>query len=265
MMTCEYKKIYPEDAAEMLTHNKNNRHISDKAVDKLARDMKNGRWLENGEPIIFEETGILKDGQHRLSAIVKANVPVRMLIVKGVAKGQADLYDAGRARTTSDILQLRGEKELGNTYICAVIKAIYEFDKGVKMTNLEAIDQILANRDCFEWIKENVMKGDTKETGGAVRPTASMAAAIAAAYRSGYPEDKLIRFAQVLLTGMTEEPSENTIIPLRNFYLSSRGTIGAVKSIRKVLYYMTQRALYNFERGIVVRIAKKNTKLYYRW
>jgi hypothetical protein len=78
--------ITPEVAATYLKHNEHNprKVVSSKQVEAYARDMKAGEWFNNGEAIVFDANGNLKDGQHRLLAVVKAGVPVYMFVIRGV-------------------------------------------------------------------------------------------------------------------------------------------------------------------------------------
>lgn len=69
--------IFPEDAKRLLAMNyKTNRNISNSTVTKYATDMKNGNWGDTPTPLIITKGGTLLDGQHRLSAVVEAGMPV---------------------------------------------------------------------------------------------------------------------------------------------------------------------------------------------
>lgn len=46
--------------------------------------MRNGNWKANGEAIKFSSTGRLLDGQHRLRACVKEQVPFTTLVIRGL-------------------------------------------------------------------------------------------------------------------------------------------------------------------------------------
>lgn len=101
--------VTPQLAKEWLDHNTHNRNLRDRAIAAYARDMKAGNWAENGEAIKFAADGTLLDGQHRLSAIIEADVTIRMLIVTGLQATDQETMDAGRKRSLSDALHLRGE------------------------------------------------------------------------------------------------------------------------------------------------------------
>lgn len=109
-ITIERIKICPEMALEMLDHNTDNRKLRPAQVTKLARDMQEGRWIFNGEPIVFDTNGKLKQGQHRLFAIVESEMPFEFIVVRGVQPEAMSTYDIGARRTYADVLLLRGEK-----------------------------------------------------------------------------------------------------------------------------------------------------------
>lgn len=98
----------PEQAAEWLTRNPRNRTVSQATVNQYADDMLEGRWAFTGQPIIFNSAGNLDDGQHRLSAQVKAGVTIDWLVVGGVNHAAQDYMDIGRPRTVAGQLQIAG-------------------------------------------------------------------------------------------------------------------------------------------------------------
>lgn len=106
MITAQVERITPEVAAEYLKHNTENfRKPTKSAIDRYARDIKAGKWQVNGEPITFSKSGVLKDGQNRLMAIVKANEPAEILVVRGVADDVV-VYDVGQKRSTAQVAGL---------------------------------------------------------------------------------------------------------------------------------------------------------------
>jgi hypothetical protein len=102
------EKITPALAKAYLEANTTNRSMRDRHVQKLASDIANGRWQINGASIVFNGDGTLLDGQHRLAAIVKADVPVEMLVVRGVSKSAMQTIDNNIARSAGDVARLNG-------------------------------------------------------------------------------------------------------------------------------------------------------------
>lgn len=100
--------ITPDIAREYLTYNKVNRCLSKGQVAYYARMMSEGRWLLNGESIVFDEKGNLADGQHRLNAIILANIPVQSVVVRNVDTEAFTTFDQGKARSASDSFRIKG-------------------------------------------------------------------------------------------------------------------------------------------------------------
>lgn len=105
MLKTELVTITPDMAREWLKANTKNRKIRPHVVDKYASDMMNGDWMVTHQGIAFDSEGTLIDGQHRLLAISKANVPVQMMVTRGFVPGTMSMIDVGAARKTSDIIR----------------------------------------------------------------------------------------------------------------------------------------------------------------
>lgn len=84
-----------------------NRHVSPLRVSMYARMMREGLWHLNGEAIQFAGARLM-NGQHRLQAVIEANVNVPMLIVTGVPDAAFDTIDQGRPRSAADLLSIHG-------------------------------------------------------------------------------------------------------------------------------------------------------------
>lgn len=100
-------RVTPETAAAWLARTVANRTISKLAVDQYASDMAHD-WPFTGQPIVFDSNGHLSDGQHRLTAQVKAGVVIEWLVVTGVEPSAQDYIDIGRPRTVANQLQIKG-------------------------------------------------------------------------------------------------------------------------------------------------------------
>ncbi|WP_172121452.1 hypothetical protein [Actinomyces faecalis] len=109
-----------DTAAEWLTHNTHNRTISEATVRQYASDMTGGRWDFNGQPIIFAADGTLLDGQHRLTAQVRAGVPCTWLVVTGLPTDAQKVIDVGRVRTVANHFQIEGRPQA--VYVAALAR-----------------------------------------------------------------------------------------------------------------------------------------------
>lgn len=124
----EMVRVTPTRAKQMLNKNLRNRNLREATVAQYARDMAAGNWPFNGESIKFAEDGTLLDGQHRLAAIVRSNVPVLMLVITGLPQSAQETVDVGRKRTASDTLLLRGETK--SPVLGAILRRAVLWDRG---------------------------------------------------------------------------------------------------------------------------------------
>jgi hypothetical protein len=111
----------------MLKSNVSNRKIDSRRLKVYARDMRAGRWLQNGEPIIFSDSRLLS-GQHRLEALILANVTLDFLVVRGVSQDAFLTLDSGKPRYLCDLLDTRGLKN--TKVVAAAIMALLKLRSG---------------------------------------------------------------------------------------------------------------------------------------
>lgn len=153
-------RVTPRKAQEWLADNQANRKVSDVLVERYANDMRDGRWQLNGEPVIFNGSSLL-DGQHRLHAIVRANVPVDMHVVTGVPTSAFRTIDSGKARTLANVLQASGHKNANN--LAGALSLLNAFGRpgpfrpGVNMGTKQHLEALLAgNPDIEDYVTEAV-------------------------------------------------------------------------------------------------------------
>lgn len=142
--------VTPVMAKEWLNRNTHNRPMRAQKVAEFARDIQAGNWAMNGETIKFDTNGVLLDGQHRLSAIVKADTPVDLLVVTGLDAATQHTMDAGAKRTTADAFKLTDEKH--TVLLAAIVRRVWAWERGdfrlslnVAPTITEAQDFLAAN------------------------------------------------------------------------------------------------------------------------
>lgn len=102
-LTMEVEDIGPAKAKEYMKlniHNPRHSNMSRSVIKKYADLMKAGLWELNGEAIEFDEDGFLKNGQHRLAAIIMSGVTVRIAVIRGISN-DVTIYDGGFIRTVA--------------------------------------------------------------------------------------------------------------------------------------------------------------------
>ena len=89
--TMTYELITPEIAASLLESSYYKRHLSKFFTQLFADEMLAGEWDEaTAPPIVIDEDGMLRDGRHRMAAIVRSKVAIHMLVIRNVPRD--DMY-----------------------------------------------------------------------------------------------------------------------------------------------------------------------------
>lgn len=107
-VTTQIVDLTPPLARVLLARNEKNRKMSPVMVESYARDMTNGAWAFNGEPIIVAKDGKLNDGQHRCEAVVVSGITIPVVMVIGPERDTRLTVDQGRTRLAGDYLGMEG-------------------------------------------------------------------------------------------------------------------------------------------------------------
>ncbi len=124
-----------DKAAELLKANSNNRNISPKLVKLYAKEMREGNWQYNGDPIRVSKSGALLDGQHRLLACIEAKKPFTTELIEGLPDEVMETLDIGRKRRPADAMIIAGLIHGANiggmaATVGAVIKVVINYLAG---------------------------------------------------------------------------------------------------------------------------------------
>lgn len=143
------EEISPIKAAEYLKFNKSNRHLVESRVLFYQRQMEAGRWKMTGDPIKFDGTNLI-DGQHRLQAIVRSGVTLRIVVVRNLDSDVFDVLDTGRNRQAGDVLSAYG---YSNVFLLASAgRFIWHIERQIvphspTLPNAEILQAINRHRD----------------------------------------------------------------------------------------------------------------------
>lgn len=158
--------VSPETAQDWLENRNlserrptNNRTISQHTVRKYATAMAEGRWKLVHQGIAFDRDGWLIDGQHRLSAIVAAGIPVPMMVIPNCDPDTFDVLDTGLRRQAAHLIPVHGRDTAAAARILGTVTAAWSLQNvqsGV-YDNSATNDQILAvveewGKELTEWI-----------------------------------------------------------------------------------------------------------------
>lgn len=250
--------ITPEKAKTILKNNIN-RKLNTKRVNQYAADMSENRWKINGVPLIMTSNGFLKDGQHRLNALIKANMtlPFLMVHISEKYESEANNYDIGMTRSVSDLRILSGKGSV-STRTAAAVNFILNYNFGManskaalKTICAEKIDEYTEYLSILDVLPRSASKGNK----------AAYWAAIVTAYKNGYSKEMLIEFNKVFQSGIMSKPEHTVIIALRNRLFSEKGTNYVTQMDE---YLRTQTALKCFQNGEVTKRILA-TKEFYKW
>lgn len=119
MIKAEEVLLTPNLARQWRERNTNNfRKINKDRVAVYASEIVSGNWKLNGEPIVFDDRGILVNGQHRIEAVIKAETPIRVLVVTGVRQDDC-IFDSGLTRSVNQLLKAQNIN-MPNSKIAAI-------------------------------------------------------------------------------------------------------------------------------------------------
>lgn len=234
--------IDPKVAAEMLKHrNESNRLIAKNTAEAYAADIKAGLWDGDAVvPIIFDRNGTLRDGHHRLNAIILAGTPAECWVVCGAEP--TNTYDLGKGRSINDKLKMDGVSVSNNE--TALIRAIGSFMYNVSKVSIGEIARAYAtDGKSLRLICNIAMRGKSL---GLCRKS-PISAAMYLAYKTGYAtESQLIDFAEVVNTGIPKNINQVAPLILRNQIMTQRSAFYATSTGRKCCFRIAQEALLYF-------------------
>lgn len=102
--------ITPDMAQAWLERGGSNRKPSERAILKLVHAIQTGEWDLTGETIKLDKDGRVRDGQHRLNAIIRSGMSIPCIVVRGVKESAFDKIDTGKSRSMADVLSIHGHE-----------------------------------------------------------------------------------------------------------------------------------------------------------
>ncbi len=116
-------RITRDLASAWMERNTANRPVRRSHVRMLAGMILKNEWrADHTACIVFDRTGKLSDGQHRLLAVIEAGLPVLMRVETGADPELREYIDTGKARQLYDRKTFVGD-ETHNRIIAAILRA----------------------------------------------------------------------------------------------------------------------------------------------
>jgi len=248
-MKFERMIISPDTAREMLEQNVSNRKLRKSVVNRYAKDMIAGEYLESPAPIAFDTKGGLLDGQHRLAALVKADISLPFWVATGVKEDVRSVVDIGFSRTKADSLELSGE--FGGTplkdYI-ATVQAMMRPGAGGLAGGISRWEI----RDMLQTYFPTIQLVLSFFPGKRARITHSVVFAAITRAACHLPKDTIRQFCSLLYAGEPEGavilPGMRTVFRFRNLLLDST-VAGRGGNPRREIYYRCERVIKAFAEG----------------
>ena len=245
--TVSMEVITPEVAREMLATSPGNprwnsdKEVYDKHVEKIARDMKAGRFYPTAA-VLIDEDGRLIDAHHRLTAVIMAGVTITLPVIRGLPRQSVPTIDTDHlTRSLNQSANALDMEWLAQRQVAKVVKAMLKaMDLGpTYRSRQEELDFAKEHREAIEFTASLFTHNKKGLT------VAPVQAAVARGYYH-VPEMVLKRFARCLYTGMPEHDEDASVIRLRDFLLMNSYQGGAGQ---REVYAKAARAITAVKEG----------------
>jgi hypothetical protein len=233
-----------ELAGDYLSKNIENRRIKKSTLMFYKNQMRSGKWKENGEPIIIDVNGVIKDGQHRLMSVVETGFSYRVPVISGVSSDVMDTIDTGSNRSASDVLEIEGFKYC--VLLASLSKMIINegssYGESAKSSNT-------SNADILKFVKgkRNVLSEVCKEASliNALQVIKVLSPSILAYYIYTYGNTESTIMFLKNITGSFRKPKSATDYVFKKLMLSKNGDhrlsmVDKQKYIEKAYLYFTK-------------------------
>lgn len=145
--------ITPNDALQLLavSAGQKQRTLDQRRVTLYAQQMKGGQWRVTHQAIAIDADGVLIDGQHRVNAVVKADIPVQMTVARDVDASTFDAIDVGRTRNPGNALAIAGYTNTNVLAAAARHYLVYESLTGTTRTTGPDVRALWSTHDIVEF------------------------------------------------------------------------------------------------------------------
>lgn len=157
-----HAQFFPTTSSTVLKeHHTANRTLSPVQIERIGRDMLGNRFEINGETIIFDWDCLMNNGYHRLTASAYYKTMFESIVVIGVSKEAFKTMDAAKARSTSQVLMMLGNKDTPTIAATDVFlngfretgeftRMAYEYGRS---SRLESVNRIMTTTGLIESVR----------------------------------------------------------------------------------------------------------------
>lgn len=198
-----YITVTPDLASHWLhkaagTHN---RKLKWPVAQKYARDMRAGQWQLTCQGIEFDPEGTLLNGQHRLHAVVIADMPMTFLVGFNVKPEAQKAMDIGALRTLFDAFTLAGVRDA--SVVATVVRVLVMCEKAGTLAAYHDYRYNPTRAECWAYFEAHQDVQDVATLARALRiclPT-SVAGVLVYLTRKNHPVESE-KFWRALATGV---------------------------------------------------------------
>jgi hypothetical protein len=192
-------EITPVIAADLLGLSVGNRSKKDKHISFLANQITAGKFVITNNAISFDKDFILRDGHHRLCAVLAANKSIMACVAIGIAAENFKFVDIGINRSQSDMLGMYSDLDRRLTSPRAVSIAknmiLSRAADVVSSKNTDLVEAVLlSNKAGIIFALENISSGQRFTS------VIAVSAAVASAFNH-VDKQKLSLFCAMLCLG----------------------------------------------------------------
>jgi len=240
--------VTPKMAEDWLKAAGKNRNMKPSRVALYSQMVKRDEWYATCQGIGFDTRGRLIDGQHRLTAIIVADKPALLLVVRGLDPASQMVLDQPAVRQAYEQIKIARGIDVTPRHI-AIAKVMMTSVRDSDAQRVARSDTLILERYYMEWHEGINYVCHAFDNVGHTIPRVTIAPVqgpLARAYYTHQKEHEMIdEFAEILVSGFTSREQASAAIALRNWL------IGSSKSARRFVsrmetYKKTELALKAF-------------------
>ncbi|HEY9657995.1 MAG TPA: hypothetical protein V6C65_05990 [Allocoleopsis sp.] len=218
-----------------------NRPITQRVVNQYAASMLLGNWKLTHQGIAFDTEGKLKDGQHRLRALVQAaevganvgnvhippnpKIKLQFQVTYGLPPDIFPFLDNGLKRGPNTILALAGYTNTMRLAAAARLLYLYQnfefkYWQGVKVSNEQVLETVNLTR-----IDEYISPANPLGSIGIIVSAAAVGIYLC---EEAYPEGDMPTFLDKMESGVSMK-SDDPVLVYRNYAIRSKNHTGTLR------------------------------------
>lgn len=264
--TFERVLVTPELAQKLLSLNTGNRPIRKSDVELWRTVIERGEFRYTHQGVAIDDTGVLQDGQHRLTGVVESDIPVEMQISIGMPPENFNAIDNGLRRNFRDVaykLGLGSPSKVGSAARLLIIMEDYPRRSfGDKVSNTEVANYLSAQYDAEGLTNGQVLQMAVNEAqmqwqSYRVNSTAAATAIFRLWQELGNEHSLVTEFLEGLKNGV-ELGAEDARLALRRYMLSPSSNHGRSAYLHLGLFI---KAWNKFAQGQNVKVLSFRSKV----